>query len=117
VTVGGIVQLQPGAEATAIESKPAIASGKASVTVTGEPSVAVVPAFETVRANVVAAPPTNGGECDLVTARSGASTVVVTGGLSTERGVFSVCARKRAEAWFVTLVPTGRLSIVTSKLN
>jgi hypothetical protein len=118
VVPAGIVQSQPGAEAIAIESKPAAPLGKLSVTVTREPSVGVVPVFDTVSVKVVAAPPTNGGECDFATVRSGASTEVTTCGLSAVSGVARLCAKNRAEAWLVIWSPTDSpLSIVTSKLK
>ena len=112
------MQAQPGAEATAIESKPAAPFGTLSVTVTGVPSVAIVPTFETVSVNVVVAPATNCGECDLVRVRSGASTVVTTCGVVAVSAVARVCERNWAVAWLVIWVPTGSPPlIVTSKLN
>ena len=118
VVPGAIVQAQPVAEATAIESKPAAPFGTLSVTVTGVPSVAIVPTFETVSVNVVVPPATNCGECDLVSVRSGASTVVTTCGVVAVSAVARVCERNWAVAWLVIWVPTGSPPlIVTSKLN
>src|SRR5262245_17104073 len=107
VVPAAIVHVQPVAETMAIESKPAAPLGTLSVTVTGVPSVGSVPAFETVSVNVVVSPATNAGECDFVSVRSGAATVVTTSFVTAVSAVASVCERNSAFALFVIRVPTG----------